>query len=239
MGDEDDGALLAGLQLEQLILHFGADQGIQRGESFVHQQDVGVIGKGPGQPDPLLHAAGEGIRISLYPLSEPHLMERLTGALLALRQRYTGQLQPEGGIFQHTQVRHQGEGLEYHADLLAAHPAQFALRDGGDVLAIDQHLAAGRLDQPVEETHQSGLARTGEAHHHEDLPFVDGQIDILDPQGLSGLFQDTGAIMPFRQQFERFIRLIAEDFVEGFDLEFDCHIVLFSWPTPCLANRRT
>ncbi|QQM77758.1 hypothetical protein JH254_18325 [Aeromonas caviae] len=33
--------------------------------------------------------------------------------------------------------------------------------------------------------------------------------------------------MPFRQQFERFIRLIAEDFVEGFDLEFDCHIVLF------------
>ena len=32
--------------------------------------------------------------------------------------------------------------------------------------------------------------------------------------------------MPFRQQFERFIRLIAEDFV-SFDLEFDCHIVLF------------
>ncbi|MNO74523.1 hypothetical protein D3C76_655260 [compost metagenome] len=109
---------------------------------------------------------------------------------------------------------HQGKGLEHHADLLAAHLAQLALRDGGDVLAVDQHLAAGRLYQPVEETHQSGFARAGEAHHHEDLPFVDGQIDILDPQGLPGLLQDAGAVVPFRQQLERFFRLIAEDFVE-------------------------
>lgn len=32
----------------------------------------------------------------------------------------------------------------------------------------------------------------------------------------------------FRQQFERFIAgRSPKDFVEGFDLEFDCHIVLF------------
>ncbi|MNF57476.1 hypothetical protein D3C84_390060 [compost metagenome] len=166
-------------------------------------------------------------------------MERLTGALLALRQGHPGQLQPEGGVFQHAQVRHQGEGLEHHADLLAPHLAQFALRDGGYVLAVDQHLAAGRLDQPIEETHQGGFARAGEAHHHEDLPLLDGQIDILDPQGLPGLLQYAGAVVPFRQQFERFFRMFSEDFIERFHFEFDCHTVLFLWPASCCSCCRT
>ncbi|MNT40308.1 hypothetical protein D3C72_1766150 [compost metagenome] len=76
---------------------------------------------------------------------------------------------------------HQGEGLKHHADLLAPHLAQLAVRDGGYVLAVDQHLTTGRLDEAVEEAHQGGFARAGEAHHHEDLPLVDGQIDPLHP----------------------------------------------------------
>jgi hypothetical protein len=55
------------------------------------------------------------------------------------------------GVFQHAQVRHQGEGLEYHADLLASHLTQLAVGDGGDVLAIDQHLAVTELQQQLVE----------------------------------------------------------------------------------------
>ena len=82
-------------------------------------------------------------------------------------------------------------------------------------------------------------AAAGEAHHHEDLPLVDGQIDILDPQGLPGLLQYAGAVVPFRQQFERFFRMFSEDFIERFHFEFDCHTVLFLWPAYCCSCCRT
>ena len=68
-----------------------------------------VIGERPGQADPLLHAAGEASGEGVNPLTQSHLIERLTGTLLALRQgRHPGQLQTEGGILQHAQVWHQG-----------------------------------------------------------------------------------------------------------------------------------
>ncbi|MNI30934.1 hypothetical protein D3C73_847960 [compost metagenome] len=58
MGDEDDGALLLGLQADQFALHFAADQWVQRRKRLVHQQDGRVVGQRTGQAHSLLHAAG-------------------------------------------------------------------------------------------------------------------------------------------------------------------------------------
>ncbi len=214
VGDKDDGALMAGLQLEQFILHLGADQRIQRGESLIHQQYVGVIGQCAGQTDPLLHATGEGIGEGVHPLAQTHLIECLAGTFLAFEKRYTGQFQTKGGIFQHAQMRHEGKRLEHHADLLAPYLTQLAVRNGGDVLTVDQHLTTGRLDKTVEETHQGRFARTGQAHYHKDFSLVDGEIHPMHTQGLTRLFQNAGAVVPFLQQFEDFLRLFSEDFIE-------------------------
>ena len=47
MGDENHRASLFGLQIQQQVLHVPADQGIEGGESLIHQQDGGIERQGP------------------------------------------------------------------------------------------------------------------------------------------------------------------------------------------------
>ena len=61
--DEDDGLAQLRLELEEQVLHVAADQGIERGERLVHQEDVGVGCQRARQAHALLHAAGELGRI--------------------------------------------------------------------------------------------------------------------------------------------------------------------------------
>ena len=46
----------------ELVVQQVAGHGVERAERLVHQQDVGVLGEGAGQRDPLAHAAGELVR---------------------------------------------------------------------------------------------------------------------------------------------------------------------------------
>ncbi|MNG11229.1 hypothetical protein D3C84_947500 [compost metagenome] len=57
MGNKNDGALLFGLQADQLALHLLPDQGIEGRKGFVHQQDGRVVRQCASQTHPLLHAA--------------------------------------------------------------------------------------------------------------------------------------------------------------------------------------
>ena len=43
----------------ELVVEQVAGHGVERTERLVHEEDVGVLGEGPGQGDPLAHAAGE------------------------------------------------------------------------------------------------------------------------------------------------------------------------------------
>ena len=159
VGDEDDGALVAGLQLDQFVLHLGTDQGVERGEGLVHEQDVGVVRQGAGEADALLHAARELVRIALRPLRQPDLFKRDHGALGACLLRFAGEHEAEGRVLHHAQVRHERKGLKHHAHVLAPKITQLGVGHARDVAAIDQHLAGGRFDQPVEQPHQGGFPR--------------------------------------------------------------------------------
>ena len=82
-------------------------------------------------------------------LAEPdraeHLVARCASALVLLDALH---LEPERDVVHDAPVRQQPEVLEHHADLAATDLAQPLVVERQDVLAVDQHLAGGRLEQP-------------------------------------------------------------------------------------------
>ena len=50
---------------QQFVLHLAPRQRVERGEGFVHQQDVGLHRHAAGDRDALLHAAGQRVRIDV------------------------------------------------------------------------------------------------------------------------------------------------------------------------------
>ncbi|MCY1436619.1 hypothetical protein D9M71_527480 [compost metagenome] len=64
--------------------------------------------------------------------------------------------------------------LENHPDLLAE-AAQLAGVEGGDVFAVDDDLAAGRLFQAVDQAQHGAFAGAGMADQAEHLAILDGQ----------------------------------------------------------------
>ena len=78
-------------------------------------------------------------------------------------------LQAVGDVVDDPPVRQQPEVLEDHRELAAAQLPQPLLVRRADVLALEDHTARGRLDQPGQAAHQRRLAGAGQAHHDEHL----------------------------------------------------------------------
>ena len=231
--DEDDGAALVLLQAQQLVLHVGADDRVERREGLVHQQNGRVGRQRARQAHALLHAARQLVGVGVGPHLQPHLGQR--GVRLGQPRSlvHAGQLQPEGGVVQHRQVRQQREGLEHHADVLAAKGAQPRLAVVVDVLAVDQDAPGGGLDQAVDQPHQGGLARARQAHDDEDLAGLDGEAGVEHADRLAGLRHDVLLGKALARQGEGLLRLVAEDFEDVFDLDGLGHALF-----PCLATAK-
>ena len=83
VGDEDDaGAAFNGA--DDALLQFVAQAGVQRGEGFVHQEQVGFGDERAGEGDALLHAAGEFVRVFARVFAvQPEVGEQLADARVA------------------------------------------------------------------------------------------------------------------------------------------------------------
>ena len=57
VGHEQHGEVALAPERLELVVEQVAGHGVERAERLVHEQDVGVLGEGPGQGDPLAHAA--------------------------------------------------------------------------------------------------------------------------------------------------------------------------------------
>ena len=73
------------LQPRDLVLHVAADQRVERGERLVEQQDLGVVGQGPGQTDPLLHAAAELVGVAVAEAAQTDEVEHVVPAAAGAR----------------------------------------------------------------------------------------------------------------------------------------------------------
>ncbi len=115
MGDEDDGAAVLLLKVQQHILHLATLERVEGGEGLVHDDHRRVDGQGAGQADTLLHTAGELMGVLVREAGQADLLQYFHGALLTLLLALAGDFEAEGGVVQHAARGHQGEGLEHHA----------------------------------------------------------------------------------------------------------------------------
>ncbi len=147
----------------------------------------GSRGEGHGERDPLLHAAGELVRVGPQPpgrVRDAQVGQQPGGrrpgrapgdAAVAHR---LGQLRPDA----HQRVEGAHRVLEDHRDLAAADRPQAPLARGGQGLAADADLPAD-LDLPVEPEDGPGehrLARAGLTDQREPLAAPEPQADVLD-----------------------------------------------------------
>ena len=140
----------------------------------------GSVAKRPREPHPLLHAARELVGVRVPPAAQPHRVEDLVRLRVPLVLVDPLHLEAERDVLHDAAVREQAEVLEHHADLLPADLTEALIVELHDVLAVDQHLAGGRVVQPVDHADERGLARAGQPHHHEDLALRDVERDVAD-----------------------------------------------------------
>ena len=197
------------MQIEQLVLHLGADQRIERGKSLVHEHDRGIGRECAGKADALLHAAGQFARQAVGVGLQADGIERLHRALAPLIIGHAGNLEAERRVLVDSAVRQQREALEHHRHLAPPEFDQRGFAHRRDVFAVDAHSARGRLDQPVEHAQQCRFAGAGEAHQHEDLAFHDLEIGVLHCDGVTGARENLIAPEALLQQRECVLRAAA------------------------------
>ncbi|MNE44205.1 hypothetical protein D3C80_1384220 [compost metagenome] len=202
--------MLFGLQLEQFALHFAADQRVEGREGLVHQQDGRIVGQCAGKADTLLHAAGQLVRVAVFLAGQAHLGQRGLGTGMAFGFIDPGDLQAEGRVLQHAHVRHQREGLEHHAHVLAPHVDQRLVAEPGDFLTVEVDAAAGGLDQTVEQPHHGRFTRAGQAHDHEDFAASHGEAGVENADHMAGLPEYLVLVGAVIQHVQGDVRLRAE-----------------------------
>ena len=154
-GDAGVGQLLH--QFQNLAHHFG----VEGAGGLVEQDHVRIHGKGTGNGNALLLAAGQALGVDIGLVGQTHTGQQLVGALgngfLVL------QLEQAGGQFQvllHGQVGEKVKVLEHHAHLLAhsvdvgivyLHPFKLDGAGGGDL-------------QPVQAAQKGRFAAAGGAN---------------------------------------------------------------------------
>ncbi len=168
MGDEHHGLAEIAPQSQQPFLHLQLGLRIERAERLVQQDDVGVEQQRAQQRRALAHAAGERVRIEIFEAREPVALQQRQRALARRAQRHTLDLHAEDDVVEHGAPRQQ--------QILLQHVADAADRAGG-VDAVDQHAAAGRLQQSGDDVEDRALAATGGSDQADEAALRNRQRD--------------------------------------------------------------
>jgi hypothetical protein len=99
------------------------------------------------------------------------------GAVVAID---LGEAQGELDVFRESHPREEIEGLEYHADGVAAVAGEFKGIYGGEVAAANVDRAGCGAVEPGEEIEEGGLAGTGAAEKGDEFAGSDFEGDVVD-----------------------------------------------------------
>src|SRR5271165_132927 len=171
VGDDADrlgGELVGGPQVHQLGPQVFGGQNVERGERFVHQQQIGGEDQRPGEPDALPHAAGKFFGVSGFEAVQTDHVDSLEGALPSLCGRDPTGGESEFNIVLNGEPRHQGEGLKHQrCSRVGTVELDAAVANG----------ANGRRDQSGDDPQQGGFPRSGSAQQGHDFTGPQLQID--------------------------------------------------------------
>ncbi|MNZ51986.1 hypothetical protein D3C78_698190 [compost metagenome] len=175
MSDQHDGQLQLTVDFGQQLQDRGGGLRVEGAGGLVAQQDLRVGGQGAGDADALLLATGQLRRVLSGVVGKADAGQQLGHALVDFAARQlAGQGQWQGDVVGDGLGGQQVEVLENHPDLLAE-TAQLAGVERGNVFAVDDDLAAGRLFQAVDQAQHGALAGAGMADQAEHLAIFDGQ----------------------------------------------------------------
>ncbi|MGF6416251.1 hypothetical protein OKW37_008010 [Paraburkholderia sp. MM5482-R2] len=136
-------------------------------QRLVEQKYVGPDRERARNRDALLLAAGQLPGIAFGERAQPHHVERLANARVALRLRYTPHFQTERDVLRNGHVRKQRVALKHHAGiaLVGCEP-----RDLG---VADPDFAVARLDEARDHAQRRRLAAAARAEERDQFALGD------------------------------------------------------------------
>ncbi|WP_241559639.1 hypothetical protein [Hydrogenophaga sp. NH-16] len=171
MGDEADGLVGAGPELQQFGIQMVADDFVERAEGLVHQQKVGVEGERPGDRGALLHAARQLPGEFLAEAGEVDEVERLLDPLLLLLPGEAHDFERQGDVLLDGAPGIERRRLENIA--VGAVLAGVFRRH-----AVDGYGARCVFFQIGNDTQEGGLAAAGGADEGDEVTLLHLEIDI-------------------------------------------------------------
>jgi hypothetical protein len=150
-------------------------QHVERGEGLVHAEQLGTADERARDPDALLHAARELLRVRLLGAREADLLDRVRDAVARVLLRQRTAVQADADVLLDRQPREEREVLEDdgRARVNAAQR---------DAVLLDR--AGGRLDQADQDPQQRRLAAAGGTEDGDRLSLAHGEVDVREDHPL-------------------------------------------------------
>ena len=188
VGDEQVRQVEPLAQVEQQVEDLRLDRDVEGGHRLVGEDELGVEGERPRDPDPLALAAGELVRVAAGVLApQADLLEVVADALVAdlavapvvLGGRLGQQPLADEVADGHARVQRADRILEddLHpaAHVFLSTPCELRI-----VLAVELRAAGGRLLEAEQRAAERRLAAAGLADEAEDLAPADLERDVVD-----------------------------------------------------------
>ncbi len=177
VGDQHDRLVDPALEVEQLVLQAGPDDGVDGRVRLVHEQDGRVGRQRPGHPHPLLLPTAEGRRVAVEQRGvEAEEVGQLVDPVVDQVLVPPEQAGDGGDVVAHLAVGEQAGLLDDVADA----PAQLVGGERAHVGAADPHGALGRLDEPVDHLERGRLAAPRRADEGHQLAGGDAEVEAGD-----------------------------------------------------------
>ena len=188
MGDEDERdaqALLHGFQFQ---LHFLAELEVQCAQRFVQQEHLRLVDQTARNRHALLLTAGKRVHMALFVPLQVHQLQHLPDFFGNLLLRQLLQLQTEGDVVVHVQVREERVFLEDRVD------AALVGRQRGNILPAEEHLPLrGRLES-ADDAQRRRLAAARRPKQRNEFLLADVKVDILQNLHAVKLLRDADEV---------------------------------------------
>ena len=171
--DENDGASGFGPDAFQFVVQQVAGLGVESGERFVHQQDVGLGGEGARDGDALTHAAGELVNVAVFELAKVYQPQIVLRLLAALGFRNPFIFMPNSTFCADREPGKQSMILE-DQDAIGSGPS--------NGIAVHQDLTRGLRIESGNQVQQRGLAAAGWTNDAEKFSRANFKIDVVESE---------------------------------------------------------
>src|SRR5690606_340788 len=151
-----------------------AELGVEVGQWLVEQEHIDVAHQGTANSHTLALAAGEVGRLAVEQRLDLQDFCGAGDATLDLVLLHASDAQAKAEVPLNRHLRVERVGLKHHAD------AAVLRFKPGDVLAADENLAVGDVQQPGDAVEQGRLAATGRSEQDDELALCDVEVKMLE-----------------------------------------------------------